>query len=70
MVRFNFEVDPDRDHSDKLNRTTAYRYLQDVYGLYLKVTSTFTARRFIRLKASLRRTGVVGGRSWPVTPPI
>ena len=33
VVRFNFEVDPDRDHSDKLNRTTAYRYLQDVYGL-------------------------------------
>lgn len=32
-IRFNLEADPDGDHSDKLNRDFAYRFLADVYGL-------------------------------------
>jgi 3-(3-hydroxy-phenyl)propionate hydroxylase len=32
-IRFNLEVDPDADHSDKLNDQFAYRFLQAVYGL-------------------------------------
>lgn len=32
-VRFNFQVDPDADHTDKLNDETAYRALATVYGV-------------------------------------
>ncbi|MFM9888302.1 MAG: bifunctional 3-(3-hydroxy-phenyl)propionate/3-hydroxycinnamic acid hydroxylase [Burkholderiales bacterium] len=32
-VRFNFQVDPDADHSDKLDTATAYRALETVYGV-------------------------------------
>ncbi len=32
-VRFNFQVDPDADHSDKLNSATAYHALETVYGV-------------------------------------
>ncbi|HEY7457500.1 MAG TPA: bifunctional 3-(3-hydroxy-phenyl)propionate/3-hydroxycinnamic acid hydroxylase [Xanthobacteraceae bacterium] len=32
-IRFNLEVDPDRDHGDKLNDEYAYRFLKEVYGL-------------------------------------
>jgi 3-(3-hydroxy-phenyl)propionate hydroxylase len=32
-LRINFQVDPDADHSDKLNREAAYRQVEAVYGL-------------------------------------
>lgn len=32
-MRFNFEVDPDGRHHDKLNTEVAYRYLEGVYGV-------------------------------------
>ena len=32
-VRFNFQVDPDADHTDKLNDESAYRALAMVYGV-------------------------------------
>ncbi len=32
-VRFNFQVDPDADHTDKLNTATAYHALATVYGV-------------------------------------
>ncbi len=32
-IRFNFQVDPDSDHTDKLNATTAYHALATVYGV-------------------------------------
>ncbi len=32
-VRFNFQVDPDADHADKLNTASAYHALETVYGV-------------------------------------
>ncbi|MFN0303555.1 MAG: bifunctional 3-(3-hydroxy-phenyl)propionate/3-hydroxycinnamic acid hydroxylase [Burkholderiales bacterium] len=32
-IRFNFQVDPDADHADKLDTATAYRALETVYGV-------------------------------------